>query len=76
MCPMNYEAKDKQAQKKPVMDIHHVRAQMIEKGTSLHAWAYRNGFNHVLVLHAIRGQYHGPKATRAIDMLRSELQEA
>lgn len=73
---MNYGTKVKTNQKKPVMNIHHVRAQMVEKGTSLHSWAYRNGFNHVLVLHAIRGLYNGPKARRALELLQAEMQEA
>jgi len=70
---MNYEAKEHGQKKRAEMDIRWVRARMIERGTSLHAWSYANGFNHVLVLHAIRGQYHGRKARRAVELLKAEL---
>jgi hypothetical protein len=60
-------------QKNTGLDYRLVRARMIERGTSLHAWSYANGFNHILVMHAIRGAYHGPKASRAVAMLKRDL---
>ena len=61
------------APKKPEMDIRFVRARLVERGDSLHAWAGRNGFNAVHVTRSIRGDYHGPKARRVISLLSTEL---
>jgi len=66
----------RRAEKKPEFDIRFVRARMIERGTSLQAWAHQHGFNPVHVFRSIRGDYNGPKARRAIDLLRTELMEA
>lgn len=69
-------AKEHVKNKTPQMDIRFVRARMIERGTSLQAWARSNGFNAVHVFRSIRGDYCGPKAKRALDLLRRELPEA
>lgn len=60
-------------EKKPALDMRQVRATLILRGDSVHAWARRNDFSPVHVLRSVRGDYSGPKAKRCIDSLKAEL---
>ncbi len=61
------------ARKKPELELRFVKSQFVLRGDTLGAWGRRNGFNSVHVLRSVRGDYHGPKAKRVIDGIRSEL---
>lgn len=58
------------------LNIREIKAAFIKRGDSLHAWAFRNGYNPVHVFRSIRGDYSGPKALRVLADLEKAFVEA